>query len=59
MRTNGEIERDASIVTSLRHIAEALDKIAGTLAAIDKKLEPPVYLTPKEAMDVVTGEVKA
>lgn len=33
MRTNGEIERDAHIVATLRRCADALDAIAGTLAA--------------------------
>jgi hypothetical protein len=33
-RTNGEIERDAAVMATLRRIADALDEIAGTLAAI-------------------------
>ena len=33
-RTTGEIERDAAVMATLRRIADALDEIAGTLAAI-------------------------
>lgn len=33
-RTNGEIQRDAAVMSYLRQIADALDEIAGTLAAI-------------------------
>lgn len=33
-RTTGEIERDAAVVATIRRIADALDEIAGTLAAI-------------------------
>ena len=33
-RTNGEIERDAAVMATLRRIADALDEIAGTLAAM-------------------------
>ena len=33
-RTNGEIEHDAAVRAYLRRIADALDAIAGTLAAI-------------------------
>lgn len=40
-RTNGEVQRDAAVVAYLRRIADALDEIAGTLAAIyqDSKKE--------------------
>ena len=31
MRTNGELERDANVVSLLRRIADALDKIAGVI----------------------------
>ena len=33
-RTNGEIQRDAAELATLRRIADALDEIAGTLAAM-------------------------
>ena len=33
-RTTGEIERDAAVVATLRRIADALDAIHGTLAAM-------------------------
>ena len=33
-RTNGEVQRDAAVVAYLLRIADALDEIAGTLAAI-------------------------
>lgn len=56
MRTNGEIERDAKAVSHLRRIADALDAIGATLAEINRKLDPPVFLTPKEALDVVDKE---
>ena len=58
MRNNGEIERDAQIVKALRRIASATEGMAGTLAAICAKLTPPVYITPKEAIDAVTANPK-
>ena len=51
MRTNGEIERDANIAKSLRRIADALE-------AISRKLDAPVYFTPREAIDAVTANPK-
>ncbi len=33
-RTNGEVQRDTAVVAYLRRIADALDEISGTLAAI-------------------------
>ena len=33
-RTTGEIERDDAVMATLRRIADALDEIAGTLAAM-------------------------
>ena len=44
MRTNGEIERDAQMVATLRRCADALDAIAGTLAAMHDMLKPLVSL---------------
>ena len=58
MRTNGEIAHDAQMVALLRRCADALDAIAGTLAAIHDKLKPPVYITPREAIDVVVANPK-
>ena len=58
MRTNGEIAHDAQMVATLRCCADALDAIAGTLAAINEKLKPPVYITPREALDVVVANPK-
>lgn len=58
MRTNGEIDRDARELALLRRVADALDAIAGTLAAIGDMLKPPVYITPREAIDVVVANPK-
>ena len=58
MRTNGEIAHDAQMVATLRRCADALDAIAGTLASINEKLEPPVFITPREALDVVVANPK-
>ena len=58
MRTNGEIDRDARGLALLRRCADALDAIAGTLAAIGDKLKPPVFVTPREAIDVVVANPK-
>ena len=55
MRTNGEIAHDAKMVATLRRCADALDAIAGTLAAINEELKPPVYITPREALDAVVA----
>jgi len=38
-RTTGEIERDAAVMATLRRIADALDEIAGTLAAMWKSTD--------------------
>lgn len=38
-RTNGEIQRDAAVVAYLHRIADALDEIAGTLAAMWKSTD--------------------
>lgn len=35
-KTNGELRHDAAVLATLRRIADALDEIAGTLAAIWK-----------------------
>ena len=51
MRTNGEIEHDAYVVALMRRCADALDAIAGTLAAIGDMLKPPVFITPKEVLE--------
>ena len=51
MSTYGEIERDAQKVATLRRCADALDAIAGTLAAIHDALKPPVFVTPKEVLE--------
>lgn len=51
MRTNGEIAHDAQMVATLRRCADALDAIAGTLAAIHECLKPPVFVTPKEVLE--------
>ena len=51
MRTNGEIAHDAQMVATIRRCADALDAIAGTLAAIGDMLKPPVFITPKAAID--------
>ena len=40
MRTNGEIAHDAQMVATLRRCADALDAIAGTLAAMHDMLKP-------------------
>lgn len=58
MKTNGEITRDCQMIATLRRVADALDAIAGTLNAINDKLTPPVYFTPKEAIDAVTANPK-
>ncbi len=58
MRTNGEIDRDARELALLRRCADALDAIAGTLAAIHDELQPPVFITPPEAIDVVVANPK-
>lgn len=51
MRTIGEIDRDARELALLRRCADALDAIAGTLAAIHDALKPPVFVTPKEVLE--------
>ncbi len=38
-RTNGEVQRDAAVVAYLRRIADALDALAGTLAAMWKSTD--------------------
>ncbi len=58
MRTNGEIAHDAQIVALMRRLADALDAIAGTLAAIHDALKPPVFVTPCEAIDAVVVNPK-
>ena len=58
MRTNGEIAHDAQIVALMRRCADALDAIAGTLAAIHAGLKPPVFITPREAIDAVVANPK-
>ena len=40
VRTTGEIERDAAVVANLRRIADALDAIHGTLAAMWESASP-------------------
>ena len=55
MRTNGEIERDAQIVTFLRRCAVALEEIAGALKAVeapDVMEDPDVKDVPSEAAEV-------
>ncbi len=39
MRTSGEIERDTRVISLLSRIADALDKIAGTLAEVHEGLK--------------------
>lgn len=51
MRTIGEIDRDARGLALLRRCADALDAIAGTLAAIHDAMKPPVFVTPKEVLE--------
>ncbi len=51
MRTLGEIERDAQVVATLRRIADALDAIAGTLAAIHDLAKPPKTCHPPRGED--------
>ena len=58
MRTIGEIDRDARGLALLLRCADALDAIAGTLAAIGDKLKPPVFVTPREAIDAVVANPK-
>ena len=41
-KTIGELRHEACIEANLRRIADALDAIAGTLAAIHDALKPPV-----------------
>ena len=41
-RTAGEIERDAQLLATLRRIADALDAIHGTIAAMWAEAEKPV-----------------
>ena len=50
-RTYDEQVHDAQMVATLRRCADALDAIAGTLAAIGDMLKPPVYITPKEVLE--------
>ena len=49
MRSNGEIERDAQIVTFLRRCAVALEAIADALKAVE---DPDVMDVPLEAAEV-------
>lgn len=49
---------DAQMVALMRRCAVALDAIAGTLAAIHDALNPPVYITPREAIDAVVANPK-
>lgn len=65
MRTNGEIEHDAQVRAYLRRIADALDAIAGTLAAIYDGLKPPKFigkaaepLTPEEELAATVARQK-
>ena len=58
MRTIGEIDRDARGLALLRRCADALDAIAGTLAAIHDAMKPPVFITPREAIDAVVSNPK-
>lgn len=58
MRTIGEIDRDARGLALLRRCADALDAIAGTLAAIHDAMKPPVFVTPREAIDAVVANPK-
>lgn len=65
MRTNGEIEHDAQVRAYLRRMADALDAIAGTLAAIYDGLKPPRFigkaaepLTPEEELAVTVARQK-
>ena len=51
MRTIGEIDRDARELALLLRCADALDAIAGTLAAIHDMLKPPVFVKPKEVLE--------
>lgn len=57
-RTYDEQLHDAQVVATLRRCADALDAIAGTLAAIHDTLKPPVFVTPREAIDVVVANPK-
>lgn len=52
MRTSGEIERDTRVISLLRRIADALDKIAGTLAEVHDGLKPPKVIIPEERGDL-------
>lgn len=70
MRTIGEIDRDARGLALLLRCADALDAIAGTLAAIHDALKPPEVLedgtliypapgeTPADAIDAVVANPK-
>ena len=49
---------DAQVLAMLRRCADALDAIAGTLAAIHDALKPPVFVTPREAIDAVVANPK-
>ena len=57
-RTHDEQVHDAQMVALMRRCADALDAIAGTLAAIHDGLKPPVYITPREAIDAVVANPK-
>ena len=57
-RTYDEQVCDAQKVALMRRCADALDAIAGTLAAIHDALKPPVFITPREANDAVAANPK-
>ena len=52
MRTSGEIERDTRVMSLLGRIANALDKIADTLAEVHEGLKPPKAIIPEERGDL-------
>lgn len=54
-KTYDEQIHDAQVLAMLRRCADALDAIAGTLAAIHDVLKPPVIVTPREAIDAVVA----
>ncbi len=57
-RTYDGQAHDSQMVATLRRCADALDAIAGTLAAIHNALKPPVFVTPREAIDAVVANPK-
>lgn len=56
MRTNGELERDANVVSALKSIAKSLNAIAEMLVYINAKLEPPKVIIPEERGDLCHEE---